>query len=206
MIPLLFPLGLLLAIVPGMLLAPAVVTPEPSPMILSQTPVTFEAAITQSQDLLRAIAEQKLDDQTFAQQVQTLVQTENGARGFFVTYLTVDLPQADQPSPELLVALQTSPEIVSELLVKNLAMSSATAVLHRRQQSPELAKGSDQVRQRTLNLINQLALPPLAPKLLALKTTVTTGQGDYQAFIERWDYDAEQKTAILAAIAQVNPK
>lgn len=206
MIPLLFPLGLLLAIVPGMIISPAVVTPEPSPMILSQAPVTFEAAITQSQDLLRAIAEQKLDDQTFAQQVQTLVQTENGARGFFVTYLTANLPQADQPSPALLMALQTSPEIVSELLVKNLAMSSATAVLHRRQQSPELAQGSDQVRQRTLNLINQLDLPPLSPKLLALKTTVTTGQGDYQAFIERWDYDAEQKTAILAAIAQVNLK
>ncbi|MFM7579062.1 MAG: hypothetical protein ACKO5Q_19265, partial [Microcystaceae cyanobacterium] len=87
--------------------------------------------------------------------------------------------------------------------VKNLAMASATAVLHRRQQSPELAQGSEQVRQRTVNLINQLALPPLTPKLLALKTTVTTGQGDYQAFIERWDYDAEQKAAILAAIAQV---
>ncbi|MFM7191184.1 MAG: hypothetical protein ACKOX2_10250, partial [Microcystaceae cyanobacterium] len=101
---------------------------DPSPMILSQTPVTFEAAISQSQALLTAIAEQRLDDQAFAQQVKTLVQTENGARGFFVTYLTADLPQADQPSPALLAALQTSPEIVSELLVKNLAMASATAV------------------------------------------------------------------------------
>jgi len=186
-----------------MILSHALVMADPSPMILSQTPVTFEAAITQSQALLTAIAEQRLDDQAFAQQVKTLVQTENGARGFFVTYLTADLPQADQPSPSLLAALQTSPEIVSELLVKNLAMASATAVLHRRQQSPELAQGSEQVRQRTVNLINQLALPPLTPKLLALKTTVTTGQGDYQAFIERWDYDAEQKAAILAAIAQV---
>ena len=201
--PLLFPLGFLLALVPGMILSHALVMADPSPMILSQTPVTFEAAISQSQELLAAIAEQRLDDQAFAQQVQTLVQTENGARGFFVTYLTADMPQADQPSPDLLMALQTSPEIVSELLVKNLAMSSATAVLHRRQQSPELAQGSDQVRQRTVNLINQLALPPLTPKLLALKTTVTTGQGDYQAFIERWDYDAEQKAAILEAIAQV---
>lgn len=201
--PLLFPLGFLLALASGMILSHALVMADPSPMILSQAPVTFEAAISQSQALLTAIAEQRLNDQAFAQQVKTLVQTENGARGFFVTYLTADLPQADQPSPALLAALQTSPEIVSELLVKNLAMASATAVLHRRQQSPELAQGSEQVRQRTVNLINQLALPPLTPKLLALKTTVTTGQGDYQAFIERWDYDAEQKAAILAAIAQV---
>jgi hypothetical protein len=37
--------------------------------------------------------------------------------------------------------------------------------------------------------------------LQRLKSTIQTGQGEYQAFLERWGYDAEQKQVILAAIA-----
>ncbi|MGL5034163.1 MAG: hypothetical protein ACRC6M_10235, partial [Microcystaceae cyanobacterium] len=167
---------------------------------------SFEDAITQTKTLLTQVSQTQINDEGFAKQVQELVQTANGARGFFVIYLTTTGDFADRPSRELLQALDTSPEIVSELLVKNLAMSSATAVLHRRNQTQDLALGSDKVLQRTLNLINQTNSPAIAPKLTALKTTILTGTGEYQAFIERWDYDGEQKQAILTAIAAVNKK
>jgi len=51
--------------------------------------ITFENAIQQTQDLLTQI--EFLDANTITQKLTELVSTENGARGFFVTYLTSDL-------------------------------------------------------------------------------------------------------------------
>lgn len=102
----------------------------------------------------------------------------------------------------MIQALQSSPEIVGELLVKNLAMSSATAVAHRRNQDEEMAQGSEQVRRRTLYLIKATNLPIVSTKLQSLEATLKNGQGEYQAFIERWGYDDEQKQVIQAAILE----
>ncbi|MGL5032890.1 MAG: hypothetical protein ACRC6M_03710, partial [Microcystaceae cyanobacterium] len=90
---------------------------------MAQSPVSpsFEDAIAQTKTLLTQVSQSQINDKGFAKQVQELVQTANGARGFFVIYLTTTGDFADRPSRELLQALDTSPEIVSELLVKNLA-------------------------------------------------------------------------------------
>jgi hypothetical protein len=167
----------------------------------SPTQISFEEAIKQSQSLLIQAADYKINDIELATQVTDLIQTENGARGFFVTYLTADFPLADRPSEVLVKALKSSPEAVSELLVKNLAMSSATAVSHRRNQDRAMTDGSEQVRRRTIALIQMIDLPTIAVKLKALQQSIQTSQGEYQAFLERWGYDAEQKQVILTAIA-----
>jgi hypothetical protein len=181
----------------------------PSPNFLplismtTQSPaqISFEEAINQSQTLLEQVADGQISDADLTAQITDLVQTENGARGFFVIYLTADLPLADHPSQGLVKALQSSPDVVSELLVKNLAMSSATAISHGRNQDQEMAEGSKQVSRRTIALIQMTNLPETRAKLQRLKSTIQTGQGEYQAFLERWGYDAEQKQVILAAIA-----
>ncbi len=164
--------------------------------------ISFEDAIAQSQALVEKMATQSISDTEAATAIANLVKTENGARGFFVTYLTDERPFVDSPSPSLIQALQSSPEIVGELLVKNLAMSSATAVAHRRNQDEAMAKGSEQVRDRTLNLIKATNLLVVTTKLQNLEATLKNGQGEYQAFIERWGYDNEQKQVIQSAILE----
>ena len=167
-----------------------------------QIPVTvpgslsFEQAIEQTQNLISARINQEINAQQFAQGVQALVQSENGARGFFVTYLTLENDLADQPDEPLIQALGNSPEIVSELLVKNLVMSTAMGITHRRNQDEFLAQGSDRVQRRTQGLMERLNLPQIPSKAQELCRNAGGESGQYSDFLERWGYDAEQKQAI----------
>jgi hypothetical protein len=160
--------------------------------------ITFENAIQKTQDLLSQI--EFLDANTITQKFTELVSTENGARGFFVTYLTSDLSYTEYPSLEVITALKTSPILVNELLVKNLAMSTAMAIYHRSQGDEENAQGSEKVQGKTSQLIKQLLSPALGEKLQQLATSLNTGQGEYQAFLERWGYDNCQRQAIVEII------
>ena len=173
-------------------------------MIIPET-VTFEEAIALSQSLMAQIATGETP-QDMAETIAQLVKTENGARGFFVTYLTSEGTFADNASPEVIQALQTSPDIVAELLVKNLAMSTATANAHRRDDNEQLAQGSDRVRRRTTRLIEQLEMPKVRELALALRESAVTGAGIYKAFLQTWGYDAEQKQVICQALDRILPE
>ncbi|BFM38597.1 hypothetical protein [Synechocystis sp. LKSZ1] len=166
------------------------------------TELSFEAALAASQTLVTAMAEQTLTADQIQDQVAQLVQSETGARGFFVTYLTG--PDWVEPPPAfILQALAQSPEIVSELLVKNLAMATAMALTHRRNQDETNAQGSDQVQRRTQALLLALALPPMQEKLQQLAQSIEQPTGAYQDFLARWGYDSEQKQVILQALTPV---
>jgi hypothetical protein len=89
---------------------------------------------------------------------------------------------------------------VNELLVKNLAMSTAMVIYHRKQGDEENARGSERVQEKTGQLIKQLLSQSLAEKLQQLATSLNTGQGEYQAFLERWGYDDCQRQAIAKII------
>lgn len=165
--------------------------------------LTFEAAIAQTQALLDQIEQQSLSDAELEAAIAQLVQTQNGARGFFVTYLPDPRAIADQPAPAVVSALQSAPDTVAELMVKNAAMSSAMAIAHRRNQNEDLAQGSDRVRSRSLALIEKLQLPQIHEKAIALRESAVTGIGDYQAFLDRWGYDAEQRQVIAETMAVI---
>ena len=151
-------------------------------------PLNFASAIAYTQELLA-------QSEISASEVAQLVQTEEGARGFFVTYLTSDLAVSE----EIIAGLRSHPEVVSELLVKNLAMSTAQALFHRRRQDETMASSSGRVQERTAQLINLVDLDLVYEKLQQLIVTIETG-GNYQALLERRNYDDEQKQLIKAAV------
>ncbi|MEQ9367963.1 MAG: hypothetical protein RIG63_02875 [Coleofasciculus chthonoplastes F3-SA18-01] len=165
--------------------------------------VTFDDAIALTQSLMTQLSAGELSPVDAAGAIAQLVKTTNGARGFFVTYLTADDSLADTPSPEVIQALQSSPDTVAELLVKNLAMSAAMAITHRRNQNEDLAQGSDRVRIRTIHLIEQINLPQVQEKVVALRESAITGEGSYKAFLERWQYDAQQREIIRHTLDRV---
>ena len=165
--------------------------------------LSFEDALQLTETLLDGIAEKKLKDQEIEEVITNLVSSQNGARGFFVTYLTSDLPLADNPTEGVINALKASPDLVSELLVKNLAMSSAMALTHRRNNNEEMAQGSDQVCKRTKNLIKEVNLELITEKLKELKQTIITGNGNYSTFLERWGYDSEQQKVIQTKLETI---
>lgn len=162
--------------------------------------LTFEQAIALTQSFMAEMQDNQRSEADLETVLSALVASENGARGFFVTYLTDEGTLPDQPSAAVIRALQSSPDVVSELLVKNLAMSAAMAIAHRRNQNETMAQGSDRVQRRTIDLIQKVQLPEVQEKAAQLRYSAATGQGEYQAFLERWSYDGEQRQVIQQQI------
>ena len=165
--------------------------------------LSFPQAIALTQSLMEQIEANKLSEAEIEQQVSSIVTTKNGGRGFFVSYLTSDLPLADNPSLGIIRGLESSVEVVSELLVKNLAMSSAMVVTHSHNNDRDNVEGSQKVYQRTRNLIRQLGWERNEDRLQQLRQTIRTGSGEYQSFLDRWHYDTDRKKAIEEAIVSL---
>jgi hypothetical protein len=166
--------------------------------------ITFEAAIALTQRLLDTRSQQQLDP-SLKEVVSKLLCTRNGARGFFVAYLTDARPFADNPDPEIIEALKSFPEEVSELLVKNLAMSTAMAITHTRNGQPDQAQQSLQVSRRSADLMNRVGGDRLTAETHELWKGVTDSSGSYATFLKKWGYDAEQKAAIASRLEDILP-
>jgi hypothetical protein len=162
--------------------------------------LTFEQAIAQTETLLENIAANDLSESETEAAIANLVKTHNGARGFFVTYLTDPRVFVDRPSEAVVRGLEAAPEIVPDLLIKNMAMSAAMVIYHRRNQQEDMAASSDRVRSRSVHLIQSLNIPVLDTMVKQLLETIQTGSGEYQSFLERWGYDSEQREAIAQAL------
>ncbi|WP_319420517.1 hypothetical protein [Pleurocapsa sp. FMAR1] len=162
--------------------------------------LSFPQAIATTQALMDKMNAAQLSEAEIEQELTSMIETKNGGRGFFVAYLTSELNLADNPSPGVINALKSSPQTANELLVKNLAMSSAMVVAHDRQHDLENAKGSQKVQERTCKLIQLLKSKSIENELQKLQMTIEAGQGDYQEFLQRWGYDSEQQQAIKKAI------
>lgn len=165
--------------------------------------LSFPQAISATQALMIKIASDQLNESQIEQEIISIIKDKNGGRGFFVAYLTSKDNLADAPSEGIIRAFQSSISVVSELLIKNLAMSSAMVVAHNRNNDFDNVQGSQQVCLRTSNLIQQLGSKLVKDELLKLHHTIKSGKGDYQTFIQRWNYDAEQQQAIQNTISNV---
>ena len=162
--------------------------------------LSFPQAIQATQSLMDKIKHEQLDEKRIEKEVANIVNSKRGGRGFFVSYLTSNLSIADNPSVGIINGLRTSTKVVSELLVKNLAMSSAMAVTHLNNNDLVNFQLSQQVSRRTSNIIQKIQLDLIEKELKKLKHTILTGKGDYTNFLERWNYNCAQKQAIYKAI------
>ena len=167
------------------------------------TSISFPQAISTTQYLMNQIEAGQLQEEDIETQITSLINSKPGARGFFVAYLTSELTLADHPSIGVLDALKSSPNLVGELLVKNVAMSTAMAVTHRHNNDEENAQNSARAARRSINLIKHLDLDLITKELNELHKTLITGEGSYQEFLCKWGYDAEQKEMIGKAIEQI---
>lgn len=166
--------------------------------------ISFEQAIANTQALMIQIEANQLTQQEISSAISKLIKNKGSARGFFVGYLTSDFLLADSPCIGIINGLKSAPEIVSELLIKNLAMSAGMSVTHRRNHQEIMALGSEKVLKRTINLIKRINVEQIKMNLRKLKMSLWTEQGDYQGFLARWGYDREQKQLIQQVIEQVD--
>jgi hypothetical protein len=161
----------------------------------------FSEAIAYTENLLEQMVKNQLSEAEIEKAIADIVKSQAGARGFFVAYLTGEMSLADRPTEGVIKGLQSSPEIVSDLLVKNVAMSAAMKLTHLRNQDRIAAAESERVNRRTIDLIQQLNMAEIKQKVQELQSTIIREEGSYQEFITRWGYDREQQAAIQQAIS-----
>jgi hypothetical protein len=172
------------------------------PQLQFQVPddVSFPQAIGLAQEILNLSP--PLEDEVLEQAVGALVKSENGARGWFVTFLSGDSHWADQPAAAVVRAMRSSPQLVADLMAKNLVMSTAMILTHRANGDEAQAAGSARVQARSLKVIELLQMPELEAKLAQMLVAAQGQGGDYQAFLARWGYDATQLAAIVQVVQQ----
>lgn len=151
----------------------------------------------------------ELSDEVLADRVGELVASRDGARGFFVVGLTGEAPLLDRlPEPLVAVLRQAGPGVV-DLTARNLAMSTAMVLHHRRSGDMEHQAGSERVQWRSTELLRQLEPVAVKQRLETLLAAAAADAGaetevaEDRAFLDRWGYDAEQRQAIAAAIEAV---
>jgi len=166
--------------------------------------LSFPQAIADTNTLITQIANNQIRETEIESAVASFITTIKGARGFFVGYLTSELAVSDNPSVGVLKGLQSSPEIASDLLVKNLAMCTAMALFHRRNGDLKTASSSERVQRRTINLIQALNSDLITQKLQELVETLESKSDIYQRFLDSQNYDEEQKAEIKNMISLQN--
>ena len=174
-----------------------------SPTLSIPPNIKFDQAIDLTQLFLVQLKQNELTSDQVLDFVSTLMQTANGARGFFVTYLTAQDPICEEPQPEIIAALHAHPEIAADLLVKNVAMSTAQQLYHQRRNDLEMVASSATVAARTTEIIQQLKLPQIQDMCRELVDTIHNGSGSYSEFLTRWGYDDEQKNSIAHVVSSL---
>lgn len=165
-------------------------------------PPTFQEAMAISAENIRLWEAGELSDAVLADRVGQLVRDRDGARGFFVVSLTGDSPLMDRLPEDLVLQLRLAGMGVVDLTVRNLAMSTAMAVHHQRQNDQTMLDGSLRVKRRSRDLLVQLD-PLLVKEKLESMLAGLKGEGEEQAFYERWGYDEEQRQQIAEALLAV---
>lgn len=165
-------------------------------------PLTFQEAISQSSEWITRWDAEELSDDVLADYVGNLVCDRDGARGFFVASLTGDSPLMDRLPEALVLKLRAAGMGVVDLTARNLAMSTAMTVQHRRNQEKDLLEGSLKVQSRSRELLRLLD-PHLVKVRLESLLAGLVASGEDQQFFERWGYDAEQKSEIESVLLSV---
>lgn len=151
------------------------------------------------------------DDPAVAPLLAELFRTSDGVRGFFVNYLTdpsLTKPDCAEPPAALLDAISgaADTQMLSELMVMNVVMPSATSMSHLRNGDTEAAEGSRLTAKRASALVSSATLKRARAEMLAV-LAVCEGQGPcsmvteerltfWSEFCDRWQYDEQQRQMI----------
>ena len=162
---------------------------------------TFKEAMQASMIWCKSWENDEISDEVISDRIGELIKTVEGARGFFVVSLSIDCPLMDRFPDALIFQLRSSGEIVVDLTVKNLAMSSAMIITHRKNKDPQEMQ-SKRIKIRCIELLKLLDSTQVKKRLDVL-LEATKGNGTDLKFINKWGYNDKQINAISESIYEV---
>ena len=162
---------------------------------------TFKEAMQASMLWCQSWENDEISDEVISDRIGELIKTIEGARGFFVVSLSIDCPLMDRFPDALIFQLRSSGEIVVDLTVKNLAMSSAMIITHRKNNDANKIQ-SERIKNRCIELLKLLDSTQVKKRLDVLHEA-TKGNGKDLKFLNKWGYNDEQIKAISESIYEV---
>ena len=144
----------------------------------------------------------ELSDEVLADRVSELIETFEGARGFFAISLSSDSPLMDRLPEALVIELRKAGDSIVDLSVKNMAMSSAMAIHHHMKNDSLQEEKSKRITSRCIDLLKMLE-PKLVKDRIEKLLAATNGEGDDLPFLKKWNYNKKQISAIVNSINKV---
>jgi len=175
----------------------------------------FQESIETSDALIKRLETGELSRGEAQAKISELLANLATARGFFVSALVGEW-KFEENLGVIVDTIRQEPGFGNNLLVKNLVMSSATAVAHRRGGDDKLAAGSDRVIDRSARVISELGTDAVRQELgdmtlavqdrLADRLTAEGNAATFGEFLVKWKYDKEQLEAILTNLQRVSDR
>ena len=118
---------------------------------------TFTQAINISAKWCEEWGEDLLSEEVLADRIEELIKTKNGLRGFFAYALSnKDCLLLDKLPFSLIFKLNEGGDVVVEIVVKNLIMSTAQIIIHRRENNHEYEITSENISDRCKAILRLL--------------------------------------------------
>jgi len=162
---------------------------------------SFTQAINISAQWCKEWSEDLLSEEVLADRIAELTKTRNGLRGFFAYALSdKDCCLLDELPFSLIYKLNEGGGVVAEIVVKNLIMSSAQIIIHRRDNNHEYEMKSENISDRCKAILRLLETK-LVTKIVnqVFRDLDTMGN----SFNKSVKYDSEQKEFMKKQILDI---
>ena len=162
---------------------------------------SFTQAINISAQWCKEWDEDLLSEEVLADRIAELIKTRNGLRGFFAYALSDNhCSLLDKLPYSLIYKLNEGGNPVTKIVVKNLIMSSAQIIIHRRDNKYEYEKTSENISDRCKAILRMLESKSVKKYLnQALQDLDNMGN----SFDNSVKYDTEQKEFIKKQIFDI---
>ena len=162
---------------------------------------SFTQAINISAQWCKEWEEDLLSEEVLADRIAELIKTKIGVRGFFAYALSdKECFLLDKLPFSLIFKLNEAGEAVVEIVVKNLIMSSAQIIFHRRKNNNEYEVTSENISDRCKAILRLLETKLVTKNVnQVLKELDNMGN----SFDDSIKYDSEQKEFIKKQILDI---
>ena len=143
-----------------------------------------------------------VSDEVFSDRIAELLKTSNGIRGFFAYALSdINCNLLDKRPFSLIFKLREEGEKIVDIVVKNLVMSSAQIISHKRDKNNNYEDISSNISERCIDLLRELDTKLVTTKINEVSSNLDN-MGN--SFDDSFVYDKEQKDFIREQISKIS--
>ncbi len=162
---------------------------------------SFTQAINISAQWCKEWGEDLLSEEVLADRIAELIKTKNGLRGFFAYALSdKDCLLLDKLPFSLIFKLNEGGEVVVEIVVKNLIMSTAQIIIHQREKNLEYQLSSENISDRCKAILRMLDTKLVTKTVNQVIKDLDKMGNSFDSSVK---YDLEQKDFIKKQILDI---